>query len=196
MDNKIIIDFNYPCERALLEKLSPLGQLFVNSAPSPPVHLIDKSGPFPIQLEDPYKTYFTIALPPYCWRYIAKNDLPTIDEQINKINEILIAQLLIKADTFYAIETNKDLERVHIHGVICNKKNMNQLILFKKIIRKHFHIPPSNKVAIKLYPQSDYRNQIDMLNYHLKSIDYSKKIKLSPQKHYYHIEARGRRPER
>lgn len=186
MKENFTINFTDSVGRAI-DRVVTLGTTLVDSTPPPAFYYIEHNVPYSKKLVDPYKTYFTIALPPSSWRFIAKNELPTIDEQTNYINKTFNKNLKIKADIFYNFEINKDLERIHIHGVLCNKKNMNQLVLFKKIIRKILFIPSGNKVAIKTYQQSKYKTEEKMLDYHLKGIDYSSNRKHQPCNVYHYI---------
>lgn len=191
MNNKFIIKFSdTPNALGRNDEPRPLGTSIVNCAPPPVVHTHGYDTKYPDILDDPYKTYFTLALPRDIWLQIAKNELPTPSEQIKHVDQLMITMFLEKKhklSLFYNFEYNQDLERLHIHGVICNKKNNNQLINFKQHLRKKLKIPPSNRIAIKFYSQSKYHTPIDQLNYHLKGISYNGTLKDVPENFYHTI---------
>lgn len=191
MNDKFLITFNSaPSLRGAKDHAGLLGTSMVFCAPPPAIQTYGYNTQYPVILDDPYKTYFTLALPPGIWLQLAKNELPTPSEQIKHVDKIMIDMFLEKnhqLSLFYNFEYNQDLERLHIHGVICNIKNQSQLINFKQHLRKQLKIPPANRVAIKFYNQSKYHTTIDQLNYHLKGISYNGTLKDSPESFYHRL---------
>lgn len=191
MSNKFTINFNNPSSGAATSKHSfPLGETMLSVAAPTCVSVYDDNSPYPKSLYDPYKTYITIAFPPSTWRNLCKDDGPSIGYQTRKIMDTIqtmFSKNKLQLDFYYTLELNTNHEYLHLHGVISNKKNMNQLVKFKKLIRDSFHIPATNRVAIKTYSQSSLKTEQDQLNYHLKSISYDghKKDRMVPN--FYHV---------
>lgn len=170
-------------------RVVPLGTTLVSSAP-PLGSLIsyDHTEPLPLQLSDPYRTYFTIAIPPSAWLFLAKQPDPTLEKQEIILKKILlISSHQLSLNLFFSFEINSNLDFLHIHGVVCNKKNLLQLTRLKRNIRQNLLIQPTNKVATKYYQQSDYHSKEDQIKYHLCGQDYKNNNKLKINSQYYGI---------
>lgn len=189
MDDKFIIKFDN-IHGAATKYSFPLGETILSVAAPTCVIAYDDYTPFCKDLYDPYKTYITIAFPPQTWRTICKDDGPTPQYQMEKVIKT-IQQIFLDNKLFlnfyFTLELNNNCEYIHLHGVLTKKRNMNQLIKFKKFIRKYFDIPSLNKIAIKTYQQSQLRKEQDQLNYHLKSVSYDGQKKDRILSCYYHV---------
>lgn len=192
MKDNFTINFNTPYSRAATEYTLPLGESIVSVAAPTRIITLDNYTPFPRDVYDPYKTYITLAFPRMTWRHICKDDGPSIDSQVDKVKKTFIdifQENKLNLKFYFTLEYNSCLEFIHLHGVICNKKNNNQLSNFKKLIRKYFNIPSTNRVALKTYPQSPFyeKNENKQLHYHIKGLDYDNLIKPRPNLEYYTV---------
>lgn len=189
--SKFIIHFDDLTDsRRANERVSLLGRLCSISPPHPSAHVLDHFTPFNKELYDPYIMYFTLAPPPSTWLSGCKNYAPTVPEQMKFVKETMnniFHKQNIYLDIYYTIEFNSNLDFIHLHGCCINKKNLNQLSIFKRLLREKFYIPHTNRIALKFYPQSQYKTQQSQLNYHLKSLDYHNKPKSKPEQSYYKI---------
>lgn len=190
MDEKFIIKFDNIPGGATEKYAFPLGESMLSVAPPPRVTAYADNTVFPKELYDPYKTYITLAFPQQTWRKVCKDYGPPPIYQIEKVIktfEEIFSKNKLFLEFYFNLELNSNSDFIHLHGVIVNKKNLNQLIKFKKLIREYFDIPSTNRVAIKIYSQSKIRSEEDQLNYHLKSIGYDGSIKNRLKTNFYSV---------
>lgn len=135
--------------------------------------------------QDPYATFFTLALPTKGWKNrLIKHD-PTLEEQKeyfeNTLNNIIFNNT--KPFEFrYSLEYNEDMANIHAHGVIQNVSQAN-LNRFKKQMRKIFKLAPANRIAIKYY-KTDNIYLKEKYHYHLGNIDYNQNPKNKVNSYY------------
>lgn len=188
MNDKFTIRFD-DCLKGATARVVPLGTTLVSSAP-PIESLItfQHNEPLPLQLFDPYRTYFTIAIPPSSWLFLSKQPDPTLEKQETILKQMfLLCSRNLKLNLYFSLEINNNLDFLHIHGVIVNKKNLLQLTKFKRNVRIFLNIQPRNKVATKYYQQSEYHSDEDQLKYHLCGKNYNNNQKLKIKNNYYGI---------
>lgn len=189
--SKFIIHFDDLTDsRRANERVSLLGRLCSISPPQPSAYRLDHHTPFNKELYQQYITYFTLAPPPSTWLNGCKDWSPTVKTQLqfieNTMNNIFKDKKLY-LDVYYTIEYNGNMDYLHLHGCIINKKNCNQLNLFKRLLREKFYIPHTNRIALKCYSQSEYKTRQMQLNYHLKSTNYFGCQKAKPYNYYWRI---------
>lgn len=186
--NKFIINFNNVSStpgRALTDTvtlgdsiLSVSAQNTVSQHPFKDVNLI---------IQNPYATFFTLALPTKCWSNRLNKHDPTTEEQSEYFETTFNNILIPNKEPFvfmYSLEYNEDMANVHAHGVIHRCGTNATLNKFKKELRKIFKIAPANRVAIKYYKTEDIHLN-NKYHYHISNYDYRKKEYKNKVNNYY-----------
>lgn len=125
--------------------------------------------------QNPYATFFTLALPTNGWSNRTKKFNPSLEEQSEYFETNFNNIVFTNHNPFefmYSLEYNEDMAHIHAHGVIHECHTEKELSLFKKEIRKIFKILPTNRIAIKYYKTDElYLNQ--KYHYHIGNMDYN-----------------------